>query len=413
MAWVTNHTTGIATNTATGQSFQAAMPAYSSGTTYSPSTSSSSSSSSSSSGGSSSGSSSSSSSGSSSSSSSSALITMVRADGQTITVSANSPLRQSLVSQGFSEKTKVENIVDIAKNDPFIAEQFKNQEVKDNFDKLNPELQSAYLQLMKSLGQTISAGQVINPNIEITPEKVREFTDQATKELDPYYQELIGNYKKDLNDSILRLKHDFETGIRNAEEPFRKNMAAVSELEAQSGLTYGSERVVREKENIRGQQELIDKNVLDVSRLAEDAYKTTERTLGSDAFRDISVPGLSNYNVNKQGFAEAGLRNLYSPQGRMVGSLQKEKTTNIANRASVLEDAYRQKRVLNTSQLTPNSTVAAPSLNAPKLGSTALVSPLTGTPSTVKAKNPQTGGIFNINPADYESQYRNLGWTLI
>ena len=29
MAWVTNHTTGIATNTVTGATFQAAPPAYS------------------------------------------------------------------------------------------------------------------------------------------------------------------------------------------------------------------------------------------------------------------------------------------------------------------------------------------------------------------------------------------------
>lgn len=239
----------------------------------------------------------------------------------------------------------------IINNDPFLTEQFQDANIKSQFSKMSPTLQMAYLQMMQSLGKTIEAGKVINPNIEITPEKIQEFTNQATKELDPYYQEQINNYKKDLETSISRLKEDFSKGVRNAEEPFKRNLAAAAESEAQAGLTYGSERVVREKTNIQGQQDLIDENALEVSRLAEDAYKQTERTLGSDVLSGISMPSLENYNVSKQGFAEAGLRNLYTPQGGMIGSLQKERTTNIKSRTSELEDAYRRQRILNTSQL--------------------------------------------------------------
>jgi len=239
----------------------------------------------------------------------------------------------------------------IINSDPFLTEQFQDENIKSQFSKMSPTLQMAYLQMMQSLGKTIEAGKVINPNIEITPEKIQEFTNQATSELDPYYQEQINNYKKDLETSISRLKEDFSKGVRSAEEPFKRNLAAAAESEAQAGLTYGSERAVREKTNIQGQQDLIDENALKVSRLAEDAYKQTERTLGSDVLSGVSMPSLENYNVSKQGFTEAGLRNLYTPQGGLVGSLQKERTTNIKGRTSELEEAYRQQRILNTSQL--------------------------------------------------------------
>lgn len=247
--------------------------------------------------------------------------------------------------------------------DPFLQEQFQDENTRQNFDKMSPELQMAYLQMMQSLGRQIEAGKVLNPNIEITPEKVQEFTNQATSELDPYYQEVINNYKDDLNTSILRLKTDFETGVRNAEDPFKRNLAAVAESEAQAGLTYGSERAKREQTNVLGQQQLIDENALKVQRSAEDAYKQAERTIGSDALSGVSIPNIKDYNVNKLGFAESGLRNLYATKGNLVGTFQKEKTTNIRTRASELEDAYRQNRILNTSQLTPNVSTSVSTSN--------------------------------------------------
>ncbi len=249
-------------------------------------------------------------------------------------------------------------------NDPFLTEQFQDPTIKENFSKMSPDLQMAYIQMMQSLGRTIEAGKVLNPNIEITPEKIQEFTNQATTELDPYYQEIINNNKLDLETSISRLKTDFETGVRNAEEPFKRNMAATSEAEAQAGLTYGSERGKRETSNIGEQQRLIDENALKVSRTAEDNYRQAERVLGSDVLSGISIPTLSNYSVNKQGFAESGLRNLYTPQGGLTGSLQKQRTVDISKRAGELEENYRTNRILNTSQLAPSVTSTSTSYSS-------------------------------------------------
>jgi len=232
-------------------------------------------------------------------------------------------------------------------SDAFLTEQFKDTNIRNNFDKMSPTLQMAYLQMMKSLGKQVEAGKVINPNVEITPEKIKEFTDQAITELDPYYQEQIRNYKQDLDTSITRLTEDFNTGIRNAEDPFKKNLAAQAESEAQAGTVYGSERGVRETTNVNEQQQKIDEVSKGIKRDVEDDYTSAERKLGSDVISGIETPKLAEYNVTNQGFQNTGSRSLFSPTGGVVGSLQKEKTTAVANRASDLEESYRKQRLLN------------------------------------------------------------------
>jgi len=232
-------------------------------------------------------------------------------------------------------------------NDAFLKEQFEDQNIKDNFSKMSPTLQMAYLQMMKSLGAQVEAGKVINPNIEITPEQVKKFTDQAISELDPYYQEQISNYKQDLDTSISRLTEDFETGVRNAEDPFKRNLEVVAENEAQAGTVYGSERKKREDINVQNQQQAIDEVSKGLGRDVEDSYTKAERTLGSDVLSGIKTPKIAEYKVSNQGISKTGSRDLFDPKGGMIGSLQKEKTTAVKSRSSELEEDYRKQRILN------------------------------------------------------------------
>jgi hypothetical protein len=249
-----------------------------------------------------------------------------------------------------TEKTE-ESIWDtIIDNSVFLKEQLSDTEIKSQFDSLPDELKSAYLQLLRSMEDTVKAGEVINPNIEITPEQIQKFTKQATSELDPYYQEQIKFYQQDLDTSISRLTEDFKTGVRNAEDPFKRNLAAQAEAEAQAGLTYGSERNVREKTAIQQQQQAIDEIAKQTGRSIEDTYKQAERTLGSDILGGVDT-SLPTYGVSKQGFSPLNSRSLFSPTGGLVGSLPKERTVAIKGRESELEEEFRKKRILNTSQL--------------------------------------------------------------
>lgn len=236
----------------------------------------------------------------------------------------------------------------VINSDAFLAEQFKDANLKNQFNQLSPTLQAAYIQMLQSLGKTVESGKVVNPNIEITPEKVAEFTSQATSELDPYYQEQIKNYQADLDTSIKRLSEDFSTGVRNAEEPFKLNLAAQAESEAQAGLTYSSSRNNRLSTAVNEQQQKIDELAKSTGRNIQDAYTTAERSLGSNILNSIAKTYLPNYNVSSSGFNQNGTSNVSSLQGNLAGTINKEKTTAIKSRASELEEAYRQQRILNT-----------------------------------------------------------------
>ena len=71
--------------------------------------------------------------------------------------------------------------------------------------------------LFRSLDSQLANGQTINPNIEITPDTVQQFLDQATSEIDPYYQNQIKVIKNDLsrNLSDLATKYNKQTAGLN------------------------------------------------------------------------------------------------------------------------------------------------------------------------------------------------------
>lgn len=249
---------------------------------------------------------------------------------------------------GASDNALYQPFID---NDPFLAEQLSDPDIKAKFDSLPDELKYAYIQSIMALGKSIEAGKVINPNIEITPEQAKEFSDQAFTELDPYYQEKIKNYKQDLETSTKRLQEDFEKGIRRAEEPFKQNLQAQAEVEAQAGLTYGSERIRREGQAITKQQQGIDDYTTEATRKLEDARKTGERYLGSDILGGMETPSLGQYNVSRKGFEQTGTRKLPALTGGLMGELPKQQTVDLSTRASDLEEAYRKQRILDLTNL--------------------------------------------------------------
>lgn len=258
----------------------------------------------------------------------------------------------SKVAGGTTNSEVADEFSIFINNDPFITEQFKDANIKAKFDKLPKELKLAYIQSMQSLGNSIEAGKVVNPNISITPAQAKEFTDQAFTELDPYYQEQIKLYKQDLDTSISRLQQDFDKGIRSAEEPFKENLAAQAESEAQAGLTYGSERVKREGQAVQDQQQKIEDYTTTAQRNAEDIAKTGERKLGSDLMGKVAMPTLGNYQVSNKGFSQTGSRNLSSAlTGGLIGEMPKAETVALTGRSSDLEDAYRKQRILSLSPL--------------------------------------------------------------
>jgi len=72
--------------------------------------------------------------------------------------------------------------------DVILNEILADPDASDAFDSLPKELQLLLTELSNRLNLAIEAGNVVNPDIEITPEQAAEFLGQAETELDPFFK---------------------------------------------------------------------------------------------------------------------------------------------------------------------------------------------------------------------------------
>ena len=136
-----------------------------------------------------------------------------------------------------------------------------------------------------------------------------------------------------------------------AEEPFKEGLSRQAEADAQAGLAFGSERGVRERQNIEREQRSLD----DVFRTAErgvaDTVREGERLLGSRTLSGLNIPQLGQTTASAQGFETGPQRTLGGLQGGLIGEIPKQKEVNVQTRTSELEDIYRRNRILDLSPL--------------------------------------------------------------
>lgn len=224
-------------------------------------------------------------------------------------------------------------------------------EQQSMYNSLPNELKTAYQSALQMLERTIASGNVVNPQIQLTPAEVARFMDQASTELDPYFREAIAMHKQDLTTSLQRLQQDYTTGVNRSKDSFAQAMQDQDEDEAQSGTVYSSGRQDRERRLIAGQQYALDDAATEASRFAEDAARSAERTIGSSALGSVSMPGIATYTAGRGTINQTGTRSLYTPQGNLLGSLPKEQETARRLRASELEASYRGGRSLSLSSL--------------------------------------------------------------
>lgn len=239
--------------------------------------------------------------------------------------------------------------------DPFLAAQLEDPALRAQFDSLDPSLKMQYLMNLRALKESIEAGQVVNPNLEITPEQTAAFEEQAKAKVAGYYDELIGNETGDLKTKLSRMKEDFTTGVGRAEEMFKENLSNQAESAAQSGLAFGSSRGEKVSKTIKAQQEGLSDASLEMARSQQDLATAAERKIGSSAFGNLGLDtSVQNYNVGEGGFSQAGTRSLFTPQGNIVGEIPKQREVDVINERNNLIMAEKQKRILDNSQLNGN-----------------------------------------------------------
>lgn len=236
-----------------------------------------------------------------------------------------------------------------AMQDPVFTSWYANADNKAQFDALSFDQKSFLLLHTSSLSNTIQNGQVVNPNIQVTPAQLAMFYDQAKSELEPYYTDTYRTLANDVSQSLTRLKEDFDKSLSRAVDPFKSALEKQAEDEAQSGTAFSSGRNKRENTMVTEQNNAISDVFQSAERSAQDLLRGYESKVGTSKASSLATPNLSLYNATNRGMTQSGSRTLNPALigGVTYGSIGAEQTVSTKKRASEIEQVFRTDRALN------------------------------------------------------------------
>jgi len=220
-----------------------------------------------------------------------------------------------------------------------------------------PELQSALDILTLQVTSSLENGQVVNPDLTITPELTAKFLEQATAKLDPYYKEIIQRNKEDLTTSFRQLQEDYNTAITREQPAFQNQLESADINEANAGMAFSSGRVKREGDLITNENQKLQDLFQTNQRSAEQTATNAERKLGSREFSSLGIPSLQQYATQSRTIAPSGKiastgsRNLYSPIGNLTGDINFERRTALDVETSNLQNQEIKRRILDAGGL--------------------------------------------------------------
>ena len=190
-------------------------------------------------------------------------------------------------------------------------------------------------------------GMAVNPNVEITPEKLAEFTAKAQSEIAPYY----ANQLKVARDEFLRsagyASEDIQLMERRLEQQYGKALRNVGESAADRGFAQSGIRQEEERELASDTQNQIDDRRRQLSFDATGQAGQFARQFGTSNLPTVSPLGgaprvLSGQSSWQQGAAQSPFYSLSDSvyQG-LKGTQEFEQDVATRNRTSELEGAYR------------------------------------------------------------------------
>jgi hypothetical protein len=195
------------------------------------------------------------------------------------------------------------------------------------YDTGNEDLNTMLKSFQDTLNSTIGSGKIVNPNINITPELTKQWADQASQELDPYYQSQFQAVKSDLSTDLNYLSDQYNQTVKSQQEQFKQNLATQRESEAGAGTIFSGGRLTREQELAKANERNIESLGTTLGYQAQKQGTTAERSIGSLGLSGLTSPTYASQSVstlNQGDYIPLQERNLFTPTGGIVGSLERE-----------------------------------------------------------------------------------------
>lgn len=216
---------------------------------------------------------------------------------------------------------------------------------------LPPELQDLKNQLQNFLTELQRRGQVLNPNVEITPQKLAEFLKQAENEIAPYYANLLKTSRDTLYRGLGYSANEIQLQEQQLERQYGTRLRQTGESAAEQGFALSGLRQRDERDLATDTQQTIDANRRQLNFNATNAAADFAQQFGTSNLPTLNIGAAPTVTPGQYGFGTSTRSlPLYTLSNEVYsglkGTKQFEETAAIQARASELESAERQKQAI-------------------------------------------------------------------
>ena len=225
-----------------------------------------------------------------------------------------------------------------------IEELEEMEEMEEMYETGNPELDEILKVLKRQLEEITKRGQMVNPNIELTPERVAEFMAQAEREINPYYQTQLKLAREGFLSSLGYTKEEVGKFEQDLTKKFRSEFRSLGESAAERGFTLSGLRRRDESELATQTQRQAEDVRSRAAFQAEQQARQLGSEWGKEAITPLSFSEMPQFTATGEvlkGTRELPMFNLGSTYDDLIGSREFERRGAVKSRKSELEEAER------------------------------------------------------------------------
>ena len=189
-------------------------------------------------------------------------------------------------------------------------------------------------------------GQIVNPNIDITPERLAEFTKQAESEINPFYQTQLKLARTGFLSSIGYTRQDILKQEEDLSRKFKQEFRGIGEEAAEKGFALSGLRRRGERELAGEAQRQAEDIRTRTGFEAQEKARTLAQQFGAGAISPITLPETLRFTPSGEvirGTRELSFGELGSGFEDLIGEQEFARRGAIRTRESGLEEAERER----------------------------------------------------------------------
>lgn len=213
----------------------------------------------------------------------------------------------------------------------------------------NTQLDELYAEMKAYLKKIQDSGQIVNPNIALSPSEIQGFLDQAEGQISPYYQSQFATVKNDLKSNLEYLQKNYDIEQENAKAEFTKSLGTARESAAGAGTVFSGGRARGEQDLASTQNRALEQYGLTTQEKARSLVTGAEGKIGSGNLQEITLPqfGMNTASTSGRGGFTPSRTLSYGGTGGVTGSLEYEKRKEARDLGDYLAQQESKRRSLN------------------------------------------------------------------